>query len=183
VKFSPTKLADCTVIDVQEMSDDRGFFARAWCKNEMEEAGLSGRLCQANLSFNHEKGTLRGLHYQVEPYGEAKLVRTTKGAIVDVAVDIRPGSPTFGQWHMEELTADNHRMLYVPEGFAHAFQTLEDDTEVFYLVSEFYTPGAEQGIRYDDPRFGIDWPLPVSRISDKDASWPPFAGKESSEAS
>lgn len=174
MKFSPTPLSECTVIDVQELSDERGFFARAWCRKEMEQAGLNARLCQANLSFNHVKGTLRGMHYQVEPHGEAKLVRCTRGAIVDVAVDIRPGSPTFGQWVAEELSADNHRMLYVPLGFAHGFQTLLDDTEVFYLVSEFYTPGAERGIRYDDPRFGVSWPLPVSRISEKDASWPPY---------
>ena len=175
MKFSPTPLAGCTVIDVQKVSDERGFFARAWCRREMEAAGLDATLCQANLSFNHEKGTLRGLHYQVEPHGEAKLVRCTRGAIVDVAVDIRPGSPTFGRWVAEELSADNHRMLYVPEGFAHGFQTLCDETEVFYLVTEFYTPGAECGIRYDDPRFGVEWPLAVSRISEKDASWPPFS--------
>ncbi len=174
MKFTETKLKGGFVIDIQKIEDDRGFFARGWCKNEFEEHGISSNLAQANLSFNRFKGTLRGLHYQASPHEEAKLVRCTKGGIFDVMVDLRKDSPTYGNWVGEELTAENHRMLLVPEGFAHGFQTLEDDTEVFYQVSEFYTPNAEQGARYDDPAFSIQWPLDVSVISDKDANWAAF---------
>ena len=172
MKFTETELKGGYIIDIQKIEDDRGFFARGWCKNEFEEHGISSNLAQVNISYNKFKGTLRGLHYQASPYEEAKLVRCTKGEIFDVMVDLREGSPTYGKWMGAELTADNHRMLLVPEGFAHGFQTLQDDTEVFYQVSEFYTPNAEQGARYDDPAFGITWPLEVSVISDKDANWP-----------
>lgn len=174
MKFTETELKGGYIIDIQKIEDDRGFFARGWCKNEFEEHGISSNLAQANISFNKYKGTLRGLHYQASPYEEAKLVRCTKGGIFDVMVDLREDSPTYGKWTGAELTADNHRMLLVPEGFAHGFQTLEDDTEVFYQVSEFYTPNAEQGARYDDPSFAIKWPLEVSVISDKDANWAAF---------
>jgi len=175
MKFNETELKGGYIIDIQKIEDDRGFFARGWCKNEFEEHGISSNLAQANISYNKFKGTLRGLHYQASPYEEAKLVRCTKGGIFDVMVDLREGSPTHGKWMGAELTADNHRMLLVPEGFAHGFQTLQDDTEVFYQVSEFYTPNAEKGARYDDPAFGITWPLEVSVISDKDANWPAYS--------
>ncbi|MGH7930054.1 MAG: dTDP-4-dehydrorhamnose 3,5-epimerase family protein, partial [Candidatus Binatia bacterium] len=130
---------------------------------------------QANLSFNWKNGTLRGLHYQVAPHEESKLVRCTRGALYDVIVDLRPQSPTYLRWLGVELTADNHRMLYVPEGFAHGYQTLVDATEAFYQVSAFYAPGAERGARYDDPAFGIEWPAEVIVISDKDAGWPDYS--------
>ncbi len=172
--FKPTLLAGVHVIDIEAMTDARGFFARGWCKNEFDAHGITSRLAQANISQNTKKGTLRGLHYQRAPHEEAKLVRCTRGAIFDVAVDLRPDSQTYRRWFGVELTDRNHRMLLVPEGFGHGFQTLVDDTEVFYQVSQFYTPGAEHGARYDDPLFGIEWPLPVDVISDKDAGWPPY---------
>ncbi len=172
--FKKTALNDAYIVDIQEISDERGFFARAWCQREFKKHGLTSNIAQANISFNRYKGTLRGLHYQLAPYEEAKLVRCTRGSIFDVMVDLRPASTTYGKWVGAELNAENHRMLLVPEGFAHGFQTLQDDTEVFYQVSEFYTPNAERGTRYDDPTFGITWPLEVSIISDKDASWPRY---------
>lgn len=172
MKFTKTKLISAYIIEVEEISDSRGFFARSWCQREFEELGIKSNFVQANISFNRQKGTLRGLHYQNAPHAEAKLMRCTKGAIYDVAVDLRPDSPTFCEWVGAELTAENHRMLLVPEGFAHGFQTLEDDTEVSYQVTEFYTPKAEGGARYDDPAFGISWPLEVTVLSDKDANWP-----------
>jgi len=169
--FKETPLSGAYVIDIQAMTDSRGWFARGWCKKEFDDHGVTSRLVQANLSQNTKKGTLRGLHYQLAPHEEAKLVRCTRGSVFDVAVDLRRDSSTYCQWFGVELTDRNHRMLLVPEGFAHGFQTLTDDTEVFYQVSQYYTPGAEQGARYDDPAFEIDWPLPVDVISDKDASW------------
>jgi dTDP-4-dehydrorhamnose 3,5-epimerase len=174
MRFYTTKLKDACIIELDELRDERGFFARAWCSKEFEVQGLNPRIVQANLSYNKQKGTLRGMHYQVTPFAETKLIRCTRGALYDVIVDLRPGSETYRDWIGVELSADNHRMLYVPEGFAHGFQTLEDGTEAFYQVSEFYTPGAEQGLRYDDPVFGIEWPLPVSVISEKDAAWPDY---------
>lgn len=181
MKFLETKLKDAWIIDIDEISDERGFFARTWCQKEFEAHGLTPRLAQANLSHNNKKGTLRGLHYQVAPHEETKLVRCTRGALYDVIVDLRPQSPSHLQWIGVELTAANHRILYVPEGFAHGLLTLEDDTEAIYQISEFYTPGAERGARYDDPAFGIDWPLAVSVISDKDANWPDYSAPESEE--
>lgn len=172
--FEETKLRGAHLIKLKELTDDRGFFARSWCQREFEEHGLVARVVQTNLSFNHKKGTLRGMHYQVAPYEETKLVRCTRGAIYDVIVDLRPQSPTYYQWVGAELTDANHHMLFVPEGFAHGFQTLAHGTEVTYQVSQFYTPGAEQGARYDDPAFGISWPLDVKVISDKDAKWPDY---------
>jgi dTDP-4-dehydrorhamnose 3,5-epimerase len=174
VIFKETKLQGAYLIQLKELVDDRGFFARTWCQREFDEMGLVARIVQANMSFNHKKGTLRGMHYQVSPYEETKLIRCTRGAIYDVIVDLRADSPTYCQWIGAELTADNHHMLFVPEGFAHGFQTLKDDTEVTYQVSQFYTPGAERGARYDDTAFGIDWPIPVSAISDKDKGWPVY---------
>lgn len=172
--FEQTKLKGAYLIQIKELTDDRGFFARTWCQKEFEEHGLVPRVVQANMSFNRKKGTLRGMHYQASPYEETKLVRCTRGAIYDVIVDLRADSQTCCQWIGAELTADNHQMLFVPEGFAHGFQTLEDDTDVAYQVSQFYAPGAERGARYDDAAFGIDWPLAVDVISDKDKSWPEY---------
>jgi len=172
--FQPVQLAGAYVIDLERIEDDRGFFARAWCQREFEQQGLESRLVQCNLSQNHTTGTLRGMHYQVAPHKEAKLVRCVKGRIFDVIVDLRPGSSTYLQWFGVELSADNHRMLYVPEGFAHGYQTLEADTEVFYQVSEFYSPGSEQGLRWDDPAIAIDWPLAPEIISQKDRHYPDF---------
>lgn len=173
--FEETKLRGAYVIKLQELADDRGFFARSWCQREFEQCGLVAHVVQANLSFNRKKGTLRGMHYQLAPYEETKLVRCTRGAIYDVIIDLRPQSATYRQWIGAELTDANRHMLFVPEGFAHGFQSLADNTEVSYQVSQFYTPGAEQGARYDDPAFGISWPLDVRMISDKDARWPDYS--------
>lgn len=173
--FEETKLARAFIIKLEKLEDERGFFARAWCQKEFDDAGINSRIVQANLSYNEKKGTLRGMHYQVSPYQEAKLVRCFRGAIYDVIVDLRSDSPTYKDWIGVELSAQNRQVLFVPEGFAHGFQTLESQTEVFYQVSEFYTPGAEKGARYNDPAFGIDWPLPVSVISEKDAGWADYS--------
>ncbi len=174
--FTETELKGAYIIDIERREDDRGFFARTWCQQEFEAHGLVARVVQANTSYNRRKGTLRGMHYQRAPHAEAKLVRAVRGAIYDVIIDLRPDSPTYKRWIGVELTADNRRALFVPEGFAHGFQTLEDDTDVIYQVSAFYTPGAEGGVRYNDPAFAIEWPLPVSVISEKDAAWPDFTG-------
>lgn len=171
MRFEETPLTGAFVIEIEPHADDRGFFARTYCAREFEEHGLETRVVQANLSYNRSKGTLRGMHYQAPPAGEAKLVRCIRGAIHDVIVDLRPDSPTYLQHVGVDLTAENRRALFVPALFAHGFQTLEDEVEVFYQVSEFYTPGAERGLRHDDPALGISWPLPVSEISDKDRSW------------
>lgn len=174
--FNETSLKGAYVIDLEPRQDERGFFARTFCRREFEEHGLISYVVQANISFSHKKGTLRGMHYQLAPFAETKLVRCTRGALYDVIVDVRPDSPTFKQWFGVELTGDNYRMLYVPEGFAHGFLTLEDNTEASYQVSEFYAPGYEQGVRYNDPAFAIQWPLEVQVISDKDRSWPDYSG-------
>ena len=172
MKFIETDLKGAYIIDIDEISDARGFFARAWCQREYENYGITSKIVQSNIAFNHKKGTLRGLHYQVAPHEETKLVRCTKGSIFDVMVDLRVESCTYGKWFGVELNEVNHRMLLVPEGFAHGYQTLQDNTEVFYQVSEFFNPDAELGVRYDDAKFGISWPLEVSVISEKDANWP-----------
>ena len=172
--FHKTELRGAFVIDLEKIEDERGFFARAWCAKEFEAQGLTARTIQCNISFNKIRGTTRGMHYQIAPYEETKLVRCMAGSIYDVIIDLRSESETYRRWFGVELTAANRRMLFVPEGFAHGFQTLEDNTEVFYHVSEFYTPGSERGIRWDDPTFSIDWPIEVQVISDKDKSWPDF---------
>lgn len=174
MRFEATNLPGAFLIDLEPREDERGFFARAWCAREFAEHGLESTMLQVNLSYNRRRGTLRGLHYQRPPHAEAKLIRCIRGALYDTIVDLRPGSATFGQPFGAELSAENRRMLYVPAGFAHGFQTLVDDTEALYQVSAFYEPGAESGIRYDEPRFALQWPLPVSAISDKDAGWPDF---------
>ena len=174
MNFKETKLGGAFVIDLEMHEDNRGFFARAWCSREFEAHGLLGSLAQSNISFNREAGTLRGMHYQAAPHEEAKLVRCTKGAIYDVIIDLRPHSPTYLEWVAVELSADNYKMVYVPEGFAHGYQTLVDGTEVFYQVSEFYAPAAERGVRYDDPVFEINWSMDVVLISSKDRNWPNY---------
>lgn len=173
--FKETSLKGAYVIEPEKLQDERGFFARAWCRREFENHGLTARIAQVNVSYNIKRGTLRGMHYQAAPYEETKLVRCTKGAIYDVIVDLREGSPTYLQWIGVELAANDHRMLYVPENFAHGFQTLDDDTEVSYQVSQFYTPGSEKGIRWNDPAVGIEWPLAPTAMSTKDQGWPDFA--------
>ena len=172
--FTETKLKGAFIIEVKKISDDRGFFGRSWCKKEMEDHGLNGNVVQSNTSFSKKKGTIRGMHYQVHPYEETKLMRCTKGAIYDVIIDLRKDSPTYLQWIGIELTENNYKMLYVPEKFAHGFITLSDNTEVTYLVTEFYTPGAEAGIRFNDSKFNINWPVPVNVVSEKDKSHPDF---------
>lgn len=173
--FTPTELKDALIIDPEIREDARGFFARIWCQDELGSQGINTNVVQVNMSYSRTRGTLRGMHYQRAPHAETKLVRCTMGAIYDVIVDIRPGSPTYLRWIGVELSAQNHRMLYIPEGFAHGFQTLTDDVEVTYQVTAFYTPSAEGGARYNDPAFGITWPLDVTVISDKDRSWADFA--------
>ena len=173
--FTPTKLADAYLIDLKQLTDDRGFFARAWCQQEFAAHQLTSQVVQCNVSFNPRKGTLRGMHYQAAPYAEAKLIRCTMGALYDVIIDLRPDSLTYLQWLGVELTASNRSMLYVPEGFAHGYLTLTDDTEAFYQVSQFYHPQAEGGVRWNDPVFGITWPEVGQRIiSTKDQHWPDY---------
>jgi dTDP-4-dehydrorhamnose 3,5-epimerase len=178
VIISTTNVPGVAIIELKLMEDDRGFFARTFCRQEFVDAGLEPLVEQCNMSFNHKAGTLRGMHMQVEPAPEAKLVRCTRGAIVDQIVDMRPGSPTRLQHVSIELTADNRKALYVPPFFAHGYQTLTDDAEVTYQVSHAYTPGTERGLRYDDPALGLTWPIDVAVISDKDRSWDDLAVQE-----
>jgi dTDP-4-dehydrorhamnose 3,5-epimerase len=173
--FTPTKLAGAFLIQLERKEDARGSFARAWCQREFEAQGLASNIAQMNLSHTLLRGTIRGLHYQAQPCAETKLVSCLRGALYDVIVDLRPQSSTYKKWMAVELTAAEHRMLYVPEGFAHGFQSLEDNTELLYLVSQFYSPGHERGIRYNDPAFAIHWPLDVLSLSDKDRQWPDFS--------
>ena len=172
--FHQTKLPGIFEIHLEPQPDERGFFARSWCQRQFEEQGLNPRLAQCNVSFNTRKGTLRGMHYQMAPYSETKIVRCTHGAIYDVVLDLRPQSPTFKQWIALILTGANWNMVYIPEGCAHGFLTLEDQTEVFYQMSEFYHPDAARGVRWDDPAFQIAWPAEVEVISDRDCSYPDF---------
>ena len=172
MNFVETPLRGSYVIEVEKHEDERGFFARSWCAREFDAKGLDTTLAQSNVSFNKLKGTLRGLHYQIPPHAEVKLVRCTKGSLFDVIVDLRKDSPTFLKWVGIELTATNHRMLYIPKLFAHGFQTLEDDTEIFYQMSEFYEPAASKGLRWSDPRLGINWPDAGRTMSQKDQAYP-----------
>ncbi len=172
--LTETRLNGAFLIDLEPYHDDRGFFSRTFCAKEFEAAGLNGSIAQCNLSYNRKQGTLRGMHYQVPPVSETKVVWCVRGAIYDVIIDLRPDSPTYKSHIGVELSAENRRALYIPERFAHGFQTLSDDTEVLYLMGEFFTPGYDRGIRYDDPMFGIDWRLPISVISDRDRLWQPF---------
>lgn len=166
--FRETKLKGAFIIEPERFKDERGFFARIWCREEFERQGLNTNLVQCNISFNRKKGTLRGMHYQAAPYQEAKLVRCTKGSIHDVIIDLRPESATYKRWVSVELTSENHKMIYIPESFAHGFITLTNDSEVFYQMSEFYMPEYARGIRWNDRAFGIYWPIDVAVISDKD---------------
>jgi dTDP-4-dehydrorhamnose 3,5-epimerase len=172
--FNVTPLSGAWLIDLELFSDSRGWFARYYCKNEFAQIGHTKEWVQLNHSVSYEKGTLRGMHFQHPPYREIKMVRCIAGAVFDVIVDLRRDSPTFLQWFGAELSAANRRMLYIPEGFAHGFQTLEANTELLYHHAEFYTPGAEGGYRYDDPAISISWPLPVAVISDRDSAHTPI---------
>jgi dTDP-4-dehydrorhamnose 3,5-epimerase len=169
--FTETKLAGAFILDLERREDSRGFFARMFCQHEFAEHGLKPVIAQANLAFNRCKGTLRGMHFQYPPAPETKLVRATRGAILDIIVDLRPESPTYLEHIEVELSADNYRALYVPERFAHGYQALADDTETSYHVGEFYAPETEGGLSPHDPRLGLAWPLPVSEMSDKDRQW------------
>jgi dTDP-4-dehydrorhamnose 3,5-epimerase len=172
LKFLETPISGLYVVELEVLSDERGFFARSFCTREFQALGLESKVAQCNVSFNSKAGTLRGLHFQAPPHEEARLVRCTRGAIYDVAVDIRPDSRTHRKWHAVELTAENRRMMFIPRGFAHGFQTLMDGTEVFYLMSEFYHPESGRGLRWDDPAIAIAWPLGNPIISDKDSAYP-----------
>jgi dTDP-4-dehydrorhamnose 3,5-epimerase len=171
MKFSETKLQGAFIIELEQRADARGFFARTFCAHEFEDHGLKPAVAQCNMAYNYKKGTMRGMHYQGAPATEAKLVRCTHGAVYDVIVDLRPNSPTYLQHIGIELSGSNRRALYVPEMFAHGYLTLTDDAEMFYQVSEFYTPGTEQGLRYDDPALNIEWPVAIEVVSEKDAAW------------
>lgn len=170
--FTATPLSGAFTVDLEKRGDERGFFARAYCSREFEQQGLESHFVQANYSGSSKRGTLRGLHYQIPPAAEVKLVRCIRGSLWDVILDLRNNSPTFGQWYGAELSAENGRAMYVPRGFAHGFITLTDDTEAFYLVSSYYTPELERGVRFDDPFHSISWPLIPTEVSAKDAAWP-----------
>ena len=172
--FHQTALKDAYLIELNRLGDERGFFARAFCRNEFAEVGLVTNFVQVNNSLSSTRGTLRGMHYQLAPHSETKLVRCIRGALYDVIIDLRPDSPTFKHHFGVELSAENRSMLYVPKGFAHGFITLEDDTEAFYFVDEFYAPPSERGIRWNDPAFGIEWPIEPAELSAKDAAHPDF---------
>lgn len=172
--FKETPLKGAFEIEVQKIDDERGFFGRLWCEKELKAHGLNTNIVQSNVSLSKNKGTLRGMHFQRNPFQETKLVRCTKGAVYDVIIDLRPDSPTFKKWHGVKLSEEKHNMIYVPENFAHGFLTLEDHSEVYYLVTQFYNKDMEAGLRWNDPAFGIDWPEIVQEISTKDNKHPDF---------
>ena len=178
--FGSTPLPGAAVVDLERREDERGFFARSFCQREFEALGLDTTVAQCNVSFNRRRGTLRGMHWQAAPHGEAKLVRVTRGALWDVIVDLRPESATYCRWFGVELSAENHRALYIPRGFAHGFQTLVDDVEVFYQMSTSYVPDAQRGVRWDDPAFGIEWPILPPFLSERDATYPDYRPGEGS---
>ncbi|MDQ3097974.1 MAG: dTDP-4-dehydrorhamnose 3,5-epimerase [Chloroflexota bacterium] len=173
--FEPAEIDGAFVITLEPRADERGWFARAWCEEEFRFQGLEVRAVQTNVSFNHRRGTIRGLHWQADPFGEAKLVRCTAGAIFDVLVDVRHGSPTYGRWQGIQLAAGDRQLVHVPAGCAHGYQSQADGSEVAYNVSHAYAPEAERGIRWDDPAFSIAWPLAEVIVSEKDATWPDYA--------
>lgn len=175
VIFTETELPGSYVIELERQEDERGFFARVWCEKEFHKHCLDTTVVQCNVSFNKKRGTLRGMHYQAHPHAEVKLIRCTRGSLYDVIVDLRPDSPTYKRYISIILSAENHMILYVPKGFAHGFQTLEDDTEVFYQMSEFYTQESARGFRWNDPAFRIAWPDDTRTISSKDLSYPDFS--------
>ena len=172
--LTETRLDGAFTIDLQPIEDERGFFARTWCRQEFSDHGLNAEVAQVNIGYSRRSGTLRGMHFQDQPHAEVKVVRCTRGLVYDVIIDLRPTSPTFKRWLAIELSAENHRVLYVPEGVAHGYQTLVDDTEICYQTSRPYTAAAARGVRYDDPAFGVEWALPVSVISKADETWPDF---------
>jgi dTDP-4-dehydrorhamnose 3,5-epimerase len=174
LKFTPLPLKGACLVDLEKRGDERGFFARFFCEKEFAEHGLNSRFLQINTSTSSRGGTLRGMHYQLPPSAEAKVVRCIRGALFDVILDLRPRSATFGEWYGARLDAENRTMMYVPEGFAHGFVTLEPDTEVLYLVTAAYSPDRERGVRWDDPRFRVEWPVPPTEISVKDKAWPDY---------
>ena len=176
MKFTPTTVSGAFVINVDRIGDSRGYFGRMWCEKELSDNGLLPRIRQVNVGFSPQAGTLRGLHYQEQPFEEVKIVRCTRGGVYDVVLDIRPDSATFMKYHGIFLDPNNSSMLYVPEGCATGYLTIEDDSEIYYLTSEFYAPQAAHGIRFNDPAFKIEWPTQVSIISDNDNNWPDFGG-------
>lgn len=178
--FAPTPLDGAWLVDLERHEDDRGYFARTWCSREFADQGLESSVVQCSLSYNRTSGTLRGMHWQAAPHEEAKLVRCVRGAIWDVIIDMRPGSPSYTQHYGVELSAATGRALYVPRGFAHGFVTLEDDTEVFYQMTEFYAPDSSRGVRWDDPAFGIEWPVADPILNERDATYPDFMSDASS---
>jgi dTDP-4-dehydrorhamnose 3,5-epimerase len=175
--FTETSISGAFIVDLERMEDERGFFARSFCQEEFRARGLKTEIAQSNVSFNHRKGTLRGMHLQARPKAEAKLVRCTRGAVQDVIVDLRPEAPTYCKWIAIRITEDDERALYIPEGVAHGFQTLRDNTELFYQMFTSYAPEWQRGVRWDDPTFGIDWPLPNPTVSERDRSYPLFDRK------
>jgi len=177
MKFIESELKGAFIVDPELLEDERGFFARTWCRKEFEQHGLNPNLVQCNISFNRQKGTLRGMHYQASPFKETKIVRCTMGAIYDVIIDLKPDSKKFMCWTAVELSAENRKMIYIPEGFAHGFQTLVDNTEVFYQMSEFYASEYACGVRWNDPKFNIKWPDGVRIISAKDRNFKDFDDK------
>ena len=176
--FTETRLKGAFVVDIERREDSRGFFARVFCQREFAAHGLKPIIAQANIAFNERKGTLRGMHFQFPPAAETKFLRATRGAVLDVLVDLRPESVTYLQHIAVELSGENCRAVYVPERFAHGYQVLRDETEMSYQAGEFYTPGAEGGLLYNDPRLGLKWPLPVTAISEKDRAWEPLEQQE-----
>lgn len=174
--FKETKLKGSYLIEIEPIEDERGFFARTFCRKEFEAQGIQFNIVQCNTSYNKKRGTLRGMHYQVKPHEEAKLVRCTRGAVYDVLIDLRPDSPTFKQWNAVELSPENRQLLFVPKGVAHGFQTLEDNTELMYQMSEYYHPEVARGVRWNDPTFGIMWPLSSPVLSDRDRSYHNICG-------
>jgi dTDP-4-dehydrorhamnose 3,5-epimerase len=171
-----TEVAGTFVVEIEPIDDERGFFARTFCADEFRARGLEACVVQCNISYNKRRGTLRGMHYQAAPHEEAKLVRCVRGAAIDVALDLRPSSPAYRRWTAVELSAENRRALYIPKGVAHGFQTLTDDTELYYEMSERFVPGAGRGVRWNDPAFGIEWPIAEPIVSARDAAYPDFDG-------
>jgi dTDP-4-dehydrorhamnose 3,5-epimerase len=174
MNFTPLKLTGAYLAEIKKIEDNRGFFARGWGRDDFESLGLNPNIVQANIAWNRVRGTLRGMHFQLPPHAEAKFIRCTRGALYDVIVDLRPNSPTHREWVGVELTAENYLALYVPEGFGHGYQTLVDNTEITYMTTAFYAPKAARGVPYNDPAFGIKWPLPVTEISENDKKWLPL---------
>jgi len=175
MKFTESRIPGAWIIDIAAIHDDRGFFAMTWLPDAFRERGIEPALAQCNLAFNHKRGTLRGMHFQLAPHAQAKIIRCTRGALLDVIIDLRPESPAYCKWEAVELTADNRRMLYMPEGIAHGYLTLTDEVEAYYHASSPWAPSAESGVRWDDPAFGVAWPFAPAVISAKDAAWPTLA--------